>query len=135
MTTTTDIPAFLDTWAAAEQAGDTAAVGALLTDDFVGVGPLGFALPKEAWVGRLAGDAMHYEAFGVSDVEVRQHGGVALVTATHTAKGDFAGTPLPEALRASLTLVPEADGGGWLLAGLHLSFIAGTPGAPPIPGT
>jgi ketosteroid isomerase-like protein len=119
---TADIPAFLATWAAAEQAGDTGAVGALLTDDFVGVGPLGFALPKEAWIERLAGD-LHYEAFALSDLAVREHGDTALVTATHSARGDYAGTPLPEALRASLALVREGKDGGWLLAGLHFSFI------------
>jgi ketosteroid isomerase-like protein len=134
VSTTTDVSAFLDAWAAAEQAGDPGAVGALLTDDFVGIGPLGFALPKPAWVGRLAGDDLHYQDFALADVAVREHGDAALVTATHTARGDYAGTPLPEALRASLALVREADGGGWLLAGLHFSFIAGTPGAPPIPG-
>ena len=32
------------------------------------------------------------------------------------------------------TLVLTAAGRGWQLAAIHLSFIAGTPGAPPIPG-
>lgn len=131
----TDVSETLAAWAAAEQAGDPAAVGALLTDDFVGIGPLGFALPREAWVARLAGGDLRYDAFALGDVAVREHGDAALVTATHTARGTYAGTPLPEALRASLTLVREGDDGGWLLAGLHLGFIAGTPGAPPIPGS
>jgi hypothetical protein len=30
-----------------------------------------------------------------------------------------------------MTLVVE--GGSWRLAGIHMSFIAGTPGAPPLP--
>jgi ketosteroid isomerase-like protein len=141
-TATADTPVgrFLSRWAEAEQAGDPAAIGPLLTDDFVGIGPLGFALPKPAWVGRHASGELRYERFSIEDVAVRDHGDTALVTATHTARGDFSGTPLPEALRASLALVREPDGGdagedGWRLAGLHLSFIAGTPGAPPIPGT
>lgn len=138
-TATADTPVgrFLSRWAEAEQAGDPAAIAPLLTDDFVGIGPLGFALPKPAWVGRHASGELRYERFSIEDVAVRDHGDTALVTATHTARGDFSGTPLPEALRASLALVHEPDGGedGWRLAGLHLSFIAGTPGAPPIPGT
>ena len=137
MSTDSDIRAALSRWAEAEQAGDPATIGPLLTDDFVGIGPLGFALPKPAWVGRHASGELHYERFSVDDVEVRDHGDTALVTATHTARGDFSGTPLPEALRASLALVREPGDvdGAWRLAGLHLSFIAGTPGAPPIPGT
>ncbi len=39
------IQAFLDEWSAAEQAGDTERLEALLTDDFAGVGPLGFTSP------------------------------------------------------------------------------------------
>jgi hypothetical protein len=34
-------------------------------------------------------------------------------------------------VRATLTLV--AEGGSRRLAGIHMSFIAGTPGAPPLP--
>ena len=37
-----------------------------------------------------------------------------------------------EAVRATLAVVKEGD--RWRMAGIHLSFIAGTPGAPPIPG-
>ena len=133
--TDTDVRTVLSRWAEAEQAGDPATIGPLLTDDFVGIGPLGFALPKPAWVGRHASGDLHYDRFTVDDVEVRDHGDTALVTATHNAQGNFSGTPLPEALRASLALVRSGEGDGWQLAGLHLSFIAGTPGAPPIPGT
>jgi hypothetical protein len=46
------IDSFLDEWTSAERAGDTSALAALLTDDFTGVGPLGFVLPKAAWLAR-----------------------------------------------------------------------------------
>jgi hypothetical protein len=35
-------------------------------------------------------------------------------------------------LRATFAVV--SDEGQWHLAGIHMSFIAGTPGAPPVPG-
>jgi ketosteroid isomerase-like protein len=127
-----EITTFLDQWTDAERAGDTAVLGRVLTDDFVGVGPLGFMLPKPAWLARREGGDLRYEAFGLEELDTRVHGDVALVTARHTAKGTYQGHPIPEATRATLTLV--RDTGQWRLAGIHLSFIAGTPGAPPIPG-
>ena len=45
---------FLAEWAAAEQAGDTGALGTLLAEGFTAVGPLGFILPKQAWLARHA---------------------------------------------------------------------------------
>ena len=46
----TKMDAFLSDWSDAERNGDGAALDTLLTDDFLGVGPLGFVLPKEIWV-------------------------------------------------------------------------------------
>jgi ketosteroid isomerase-like protein len=127
-----DISTVLTEWTAAERTGDVTTVDRLLTDDFVGVGPLGFALPKPAWLGRLQGDDLHYDAFDLDEIQTREHGDVALVTARHTAKGDFQGNPIPEAVRVSIVLLHTTD--AWQIAGMHMSFIAGTPGAPPIPG-
>ncbi len=46
---------FVREWAAAEQRGDAAFLEGALTNDFVGVGPLGFMLNKEQWVRQFAG--------------------------------------------------------------------------------
>jgi hypothetical protein len=55
----------------------------------------------------------------------------AVVTARRNAKGTAQGRPIPEAARA--TLVCVGGDGAWRLAGIHYSFIAGTPGAPGLP--
>ena len=128
MQTVTD---FLDEWATAERTGDADELDRLLTEDFVGVGPFGFQLPKPAWLARHAPGELHYDTFDLDEVQVRQHGDAAVVVAKQTGKGDYQGNPVPEAARASLVLVPADD--RWRLVGLHLSFIAGTPGAPPLP--
>jgi hypothetical protein len=52
-------------------------------------------------------------------------------------KGDvrrLGGSPLPfDSVRATLTLV-RTDG-GWRMAAIHMSLVAGTRGAPPLPAT
>jgi ketosteroid isomerase-like protein len=128
---TQTIDQFLSEWTTAEQRGDTGSLEVLLTDDFLGVGPLGFVLPKSGWLGRFSG-GLAYESFTLDETHARRHGEAAVVTARQTGRGTLQGRPLPvEAVRATLTLVNMKD--RWRLAGVHLSFIAGTPGAPPLP--
>jgi ketosteroid isomerase-like protein len=127
-----DITTFLDAWTDAERAGDAVALDRMLTDDFVGVGPLGFILPKPAWLGRHQTGDLHYETFSFDEMNTRVHGDAAVITARHNAKGTFAGHPIPETVRATLVLVRDA--GALQLAGIQFSFIAGAPGAPPMLG-
>jgi ketosteroid isomerase-like protein len=126
------IDSFLDAWTSAERAGDTSALAALLTHDFTGVGPLGFVLPKAAWLARHQQGALSYQAFGFDEIQPRVHGDAAVITGRNLARGAYQGNPVPEAVRATLTLV--SDAGSWKLAAIHMSFIAGTPGAPPVLG-
>jgi ketosteroid isomerase-like protein len=127
-----DIAAFLSDWCDAERTRDIAFLDAHLTDDFVGVGPLGFTLPKPAWIGRHQSGELTYETFALDELDERSFGPVTVVTARQDAKGAFAGNPTPQVLRNSFVLVSGDD--GWKIAHLHMSFVAGTPGAPPIPG-
>jgi hypothetical protein len=46
------IDSFLGEWARAEGAGDASRLDHLLSDDFLGVGPLGFVLLNRAWLDR-----------------------------------------------------------------------------------
>ena len=45
-----DINELLSGWTESERAGDAEHLDRLLTDDFVGIGPVGFMLPKDAWL-------------------------------------------------------------------------------------
>jgi uncharacterized protein (TIGR02246 family) len=127
--TVTDL---LTAWAAAETRGDATAMADLLTDDFTAVGPLGFTLSKTDWLARHNGGGLKYSDFHLDGVTVREHGDAAVVVATEQADGTFQGHPVPSTLRA--TLVATRNGNAWRLAAAHMSFVAGTPGAPPIPG-
>jgi len=129
---TDSIDSFLGQWSAAEQAGDTGQLDTLLTSDFAGIGPLGFILPRQAWLARHRSRDLRYDSFGLTEVAARVYGQAAIVTARNNTHGSYQGHPIPQATRATLILI--GDAGNWQLAAIHLSFIAGTPGAPPIPG-
>jgi ketosteroid isomerase-like protein len=131
MTDTIEIETFLAEWAAAELAGDTDALDRLLTDDFVGIGPLGFILAKPQWLDRHR-NGLIYDAFDIDETDVRAYGAVAVVTARHNQRGNAFGHPIPEAVRAIHVLTRDAQ--RWRLAIVQMSFIAGTHGAPPLPG-
>ncbi len=127
-----DVTTFLSEWTDAERTRDVDFLQDRLTDDFVGVGPLGFALPKPAWIARHQGDDLRYDTFGLDEIDVRSHGPVAIAIARQDAIGSFRGKPVPQVLRNTFVLVDDGD--RWRLAALHMSFVAGTPGAPPVPG-
>jgi ketosteroid isomerase-like protein len=129
---TGQIDAFLSEWTMAEQAGDTTILDQQLTADFYGVGPLGFILPRAAWLARHGQGDLAYAAFSLEEQQSRVLGSVAVVTARNNTRGTYRGRPIPEAARA--TLVLTRDAGGWKLAVIHMSFIAGTQGAPLLPG-
>jgi ketosteroid isomerase-like protein len=123
--------AFLSEWTAAELAGDAETLATLLTDDFCGVGPLGFVVPRPAWLDRY-GQGLGYEQFNLEEIQIRIYNDVAVVTARINERGTYQGQPLPEVLRA--TVVIASDSEALRLAAVHMSFIAGTQGSPPLPG-
>ena len=126
------IDSFLTEWTTAERDGDTGKLDALLTSDFTAVGPLGFIISKEGWLARHRQGNLAYQSFGLEEVQTRLLGEVAVVTARNNIRGFYQGHPSLEAVRATLTLV--SDTGDWKLAVIHMSFIAGTRGAPLITG-
>jgi ketosteroid isomerase-like protein len=132
MTTRNDVETALSRWTAAEAAGDSAALQTLLADDFTAVGPLGFTLTKQDWLDRHAPGQLTYETFDLDELQVRVYDDAAVAIARQSAQGTHQGQPVPSALRITLVLTRADD--RWRLAVAHMSFIAGTPGAPPIPG-
>ena len=115
------ITTMLDAWKDAERTGDADRLGELLTDDFVGIGPVGFMLPKDAWVGRLGPD-LRYDHLDLDEVSVRTNGDTSIVVAHQHAAGEARGNPVPPDTRVSFVVVP--DGGQPRIAGIQYSFIA-----------
>lgn len=123
---TTDIDQLLSAWTDAERTGDATTLDEILTDDFVGIGPLGFVLDKPAWLTRFD-HGLHYDDLRLDEVSVRRHGDTALVVAHQRAVGSHAGNPTPPDTRVSFTVV--ADDGSMRIAGAQYSFIGPPLGA------
>jgi ketosteroid isomerase-like protein len=115
---------FAQEWAAAERSGDTAFLQGAPADDFVGIGPLGFVLTKDPWLGRYAG-GLSYESFGLDEVEARFYGDVGVATCRQSQSGEFQGNGVGGTFRATLVILRREN--RWLLAGVHLSQIADAP--------
>lgn len=112
-------------WGAAELGGDTAALGRMLAEDFVAVGPRGFVLTREQWLSRHESGNLTYRSFEWDEVEARVHGNVAVMVGRQTASAVYEDREvrheIQDPFRATLVFVEEQ--GRWLLLGLHLSPI------------
>lgn len=116
----------LTTWADAEQRCDAATTDSLLTEDFLGIGPVGFQLPKDAWMQRLTDGQLHYEEPSLIEVSIREYSDSAIAAARLNTRGSARGNPLPST-RSTFHLVLIDD--EWRIAGIQHSFIAGAPGS------
>jgi ketosteroid isomerase-like protein len=112
-------------WATAELHGDVGFLKLTLADDFVGVGPRGFMLTKDQWLERHESGKLEYESFEWDEVQVRLYGDAAVMTCRQAVEGRYEDYDLRDQFRATLVFVEQQ--GRWLLAGLHLSPIAGRP--------
>ncbi|HEY1345917.1 MAG TPA: nuclear transport factor 2 family protein [Streptosporangiaceae bacterium] len=124
-TDTTDIRELGRTWAAAEQAGDTATLDALAVPDFQLVGPLGFVLDRQQWMQRYRSGDLHTTTLDWAIESVRLYGDAAVTVGTHTQTGDYRGRPTDGAFRS--THVAVRRDGRWQLAGIHLSPVQKPP--------
>ena len=126
MTGTTDVLDLVERWAAAERGNDAEALDGLLTDDFVGVGPLGFVLGRDQWLGRF-GNGLENRSFVVEDAQVRDYGTAAIVVGVLDQETSFRGGDNSGRFRLTLVAVQLAD--RWLLANAHIGMLQ--PAGPP----
>ncbi|MYW95459.1 nuclear transport factor 2 family protein [Amycolatopsis rubida] len=113
-------------WAAAEVAGDLGTLRAVVADGFRLVGPLGFVLDREQWLGRYQSGALATQRLDWREVEVRVHGDTAIAIGVHDQEATHQGNRVDGTFRATHVLVRDED--GWRIAGMHLSPM----GAPPV---
>ncbi len=110
----------------AELRGDVAFLEGVLAPDFVGIGPRGFMLTKEAWLGRHRSGDLKYDALERDEVVVRTYGDAAIMTSRETIKTRYKGQEVPGGqLRTTHVFVRRE--GRWRLAGVHMSPILPAP--------
>ena len=122
-----DVLEFQQRWAAAELAGDTEALATLLADDFASVGPAGFILDKQGWIGRYASGDLKNEQFRWDNASVRAYGDTVVIIGEQAQVSTYQGNPIPGgSLR--FTLVAVRTDGEWRGVSVHLSNIMQPPG-------
>ena len=118
-----------DAWATAELRGDTTFLERILTDDYTGIGPLGFMLTKQEWIVRHQAGDLKYESFSLDEVKVRVYNNdAAVLTGRQVQNGAYRGNSIQAQFRTTLVFVRQQ--GQWQLASLQLSTIGQPPNIP-----
>lgn len=105
---------------AAELAADAESLRELLADDFQSIGPKGYVLDKDQWIGRHA--QFQYHALDTSRLDVRMYGDTAIVRNVQSNKATSHGRAV--ALRVRVSQVWVKQEGAWRLAGIQFSPMA-----------
>jgi ketosteroid isomerase-like protein len=111
-------------WAEAEARGDADALAQLTTDDFHVVGPVGFVLDRQQYLGRYQ-SGFTPEEVRWDEVEVSDHGDAAITVAAVTQKASFQDQRADGRFRVTHVFVKQGD--GWRVAHAHYSPIGGPP--------
>ena len=114
-----------DAWANAELHGDTASLERRLSDDFIGIGPLGFMLTKQEWLARHEAGDLKYESFSLDEVKVRAYNEAAILIGRLTQEAAYRGNPINAQLRTTLVFIHQHE--QWHLASLHFCNIGQPP--------
>jgi len=120
MTAQTAVLDLVHSWTLGEQGNDAERVDALLTDDFAGVGPLGFVLGRTQWLERFRKGLVN-RAFTVQDPQVRDYGAAAVVVGVLAQETSLGGEDKSDRFRVTLLAVCQDD--GWRLAHLHIGAL------------
>lgn len=108
-------------WQTAILAGDTAGVGALLADSYVGIGPDGTISTKTEDLQARSTGQQHIEKLNVEDRKIRMYGTTAVVTSKVRLQGTYFGQPLLGEYR--YTRVWTFDHGQWHIVSFEASRI------------
>jgi len=108
---------------------DTTTLGELLSDDWILTTSSGKVVSKAAFLAAVADPKQRLDVNASSEVEVRQHGDTAIVTAVLHERGSVDGKPHDAWVRYTDTWVRE--GGVWHYVAAHACRLAEPPATPP----
>jgi ketosteroid isomerase-like protein len=114
-------------WATAERSGDADQLDRLLGDDFILVGPLGFVLDKQQYLGSRRSSDLKHASLTWEDVALRIYGEAAVAVGIQTQRNTYQGRDASGRFR--VTQIAARRHGGWALVGLHYSPISPPPGS------
>lgn len=86
-TVSSKILALENKWNAAYKRGDIATMGSLLADDFIITVEDGSTLSKSGYIAHNGDSTVHVEVTEMSDLMIRMHGNIAVVTGAYHEKG------------------------------------------------
>src|SRR5438552_13624119 len=108
----------VEEWRKAELRGDVAALDCLLAADFLGIGPRGFVLNKEAWLWRHSSADFKYLSMEQRDPVLRKYTDSAILLVTEESKSTYKGQPVSVgAVRATYAFVRLR--GSWRVLGVQ----------------
>ena len=120
-----EVARLANAWVTAELRGDIPLLERQLSDDFIGIGPLGFMLTRQEWIARHQSGDLKYESFTLDEVKVRVYNDAAVLTGRQVQDGAYRGNSIKAQFRTTLVFVKQQ--GQWQLASLQLSPIGQAP--------
>jgi hypothetical protein len=105
----------------AELEADAETLERLIAEDFLSIGPKGFVLDKDEWIGRHV--HFTYHALDVSDMDIRLYDDTAVIRTIQRNRASYKDQEVALAVRVSQVWVRQ--GADWRLAAIQFSPLAG----------
>ncbi|GAB3752757.1 DUF4440 domain-containing protein [Microlunatus parietis] len=121
--------ALVERWAELERTQDADGFADLLTEQFTGIGPVGFVLNATQWADRHRDGRLVNHAFEVTDLDIARYGDLAVMHAVETQRTTARGHENNGSFRVGLTAIKDGD--VWRIARIQLSGPMIEPGQRP----
>nr|WP_300145210.1 nuclear transport factor 2 family protein [Propionicimonas sp.] len=103
-----------------ERVGDRVTLDELIHADFASIGPKGFVLDKEKWIGRH--DFFRYHELDISEPDARLFGDTAIIRNIQRNHADSSGHEVRVNTRVSQVWIEDA--GAWRIVAIQFSPLA-----------